>query len=68
VIVQYSIIMGRLSIVLFTCFAILPMYGYETKILHKGRGKFKILNDEYGGKYSNKIVDASDVVRCKTEI
>ena len=42
--------------------------GFDAKIVHKGRGKFKILNDEYGGKYSNKIVDASDVVRCKIEI
>jgi hypothetical protein len=28
----------------------------------------KILADEYGGKYINKIVDASDVVRCKIDI
>jgi hypothetical protein len=41
---------------------------FEAKIVHKGRGKFKILNDEYGGKYNNKIVDASDVIRCKIEI
>jgi hypothetical protein len=40
----------------------------EAKIVHKGRGKFKILNDEYGGRYINKIVDASDVVRCIVEI
>jgi hypothetical protein len=33
---------------------------FEAKIIHKGRGKFKILNDEYGGKYTNKIVDASE--------
>jgi hypothetical protein len=39
----------------------------EAKIIHKGRGKFKILEDRYGGKYINKIVDASDVIRC-TEI
>lgn len=25
-------------------------------------------NDEYGGKYCNKIVNASDVIRCKIEI
>jgi hypothetical protein len=41
---------------------------FEAKIIHKGRGKFKILNDEYGGKYTNKMVDASDVVRCRIEI
>ena len=39
----------------------------EAKIIHKGRGKFKIIEDRYGGKYTNKIVDASDVIRC-TEI
>jgi hypothetical protein len=33
-----------------------------------GRGMFKILNDEYGGIYTNKLVDASDVIRCKIEI
>lgn len=41
---------------------------FEAKIVHKGRGKFKILNDQYGGKYDNKIVDASDILRCKIDI
>jgi hypothetical protein len=50
------------------CYIVIDGRGFDAKIMHKGRGKFKILNDEYGGKYSNKIVDASDVVRCKTEI
>jgi hypothetical protein len=36
----------------------------EAKIVHKGRGKFKILEDKCIGKYINKIVDASDVIRC----
>ena len=40
----------------------------EAKIFHKGRGKFKIVNDKYGGIYINKIVDASDIVHCKVEI
>ena len=35
----------------------------DAKIIHKGRGKFKILEDRYMGKYINKIVDASDVIR-----
>ena len=39
----------------------------EAKIVHKGRGKFKILEDKCIGKYINKIVDASDIIRC-TEI
>jgi hypothetical protein len=50
------------------CFLRIDGSGFDAKIIHKGRGKFKILNDEYGGKYSNKIVDASDVVRCKITI
>lgn len=50
------------------CFLRIDGTGLEAKIVHKGRGKFKILNDEYGGKYSNKIVDASDVIRCKIKI
>ena len=40
----------------------------NAKIVHKRRGKFKILNDEYGGRYINKIVDASDIVHCNSEI
>jgi hypothetical protein len=53
----------------YSCWCFLLMDGarFEAKIIHKGRGKFKILNDEYGGKYNNKIVDASDVIRCKIE-
>jgi hypothetical protein len=50
------------------CYVVIDGNGFDAKILHKGRGKFKVLNDEYGGKYSNKILDASDAVRCKTEI
>ena len=50
------------------CFLHIDGTGFDAKIVHKERGKFKILNDEYGGKYSNKIVDASDIVRCKIEI
>jgi hypothetical protein len=50
------------------CFLLIDGTQVEAKIIHKGRGKFKILNDEHGGKYTNKIVDASDVVRCRTEI
>jgi hypothetical protein len=37
------------------------------KIRHMGRGKFRILAAENGDKYSNKIVDASDVFSCKRE-
>ena len=50
------------------CFLLIDGTKFEAKIVHKGGGKFKILDDEYGGKYDNKIVDASDVIRCKIEI
>src|SRR6266487_4190488 len=50
------------------CFLCVDQVTLEAKIVHKGRGKFKILNDEYGGRYINKIVDASDVIRCIVEI
>lgn len=50
------------------CFLLIDGTKFEAKIVHKGGGKFKILDDEYGGKYNNKIVDASDVIRCKIEI
>ena len=50
------------------CFLCIDEVTVEAKIVHKGRGKFKILNDEFGGRYINKIVDASDVVRCIVEI
>jgi hypothetical protein len=49
------------------CFLFVDEAELEAKIVHKGRGKFKILEDKYGGKYINKIVDASDIIRC-TEI
>jgi hypothetical protein len=32
------------------CFLHIDGTGFDAKIIHKGRGKFKILNDEYGGK------------------
>jgi hypothetical protein len=50
------------------CYIVIDGDRFEGKIIHKGRGKFKILADEYGGKYINKIVDASDVIRCKIDI
>jgi hypothetical protein len=50
-----------------SCWSVLSIegLGIEAKIIHKGRGKFKILEDNYNGKYIGKIVDASDVIRCK---
>jgi hypothetical protein len=37
----------------------------KAKIVNKGRGKFKILNDEYGGRYIDKIVDLKCIMQYK---
>jgi hypothetical protein len=39
----------------------------EAKIIHVGRGKFKILDDVKGGKYAEKKIDASDIFYCRLE-
>jgi hypothetical protein len=51
----------------YSCWSVLFIDGLviEAKIIHKDRGKFKIIEDNYKSKYVNKIVAASDVVRCK---
>lgn len=36
----------------------------DAKIIHKGRGKFRVVEDKCKGKYVSKIVDASDVIHC----
>ena len=37
----------------------------KAKISHVGRGKFRILEDDENGKYSNIDLDASNVLHCK---
>jgi len=51
----------------YSCWSVLFIDGLviEAKIIHKWRGKFIIVGDNYKSKYVNKIVDASDVIRCK---
>jgi len=51
----------------YSCWSVLLIDGLEieAKILHKGRGKFKIVEENYKSKYVNKMVDASGVIRCK---
>jgi hypothetical protein len=39
----------------------------DAKIIHRERGEFEILEDNYRGKYIGDLVDASDVIRCKVE-
>jgi hypothetical protein len=52
-----------------SCWAIVSIDGFEidAKIIHRGRGEFEILEDNYRGKYIGELVDASDVIRCKVE-
>ena len=53
----------------YSCWCVLLINGVaiEAKIIHKGRGKFKIVEDKYGSIYVNQIVDASDVIHCKVK-
>ncbi|MFL6398961.1 MAG: hypothetical protein ACJ72J_05190 [Nitrososphaeraceae archaeon] len=37
----------------------------RAKVQHISRGKFKILVDKNGDKYTNNIVDASDIFHCR---
>ena len=38
----------------------------RAKIAHKGRGKFRI-EDDFGGHYKGKVVDASDIISCNID-
>lgn len=49
------------------CFLVIGNVVVEAKIIHEGRGKFKILNDKCSRKYVGKIVDASDVIYCRID-
>ena len=53
----------------YSCWSVLLIDGLEVeaKILHKGRGKFRIVEDNCTSKYVNRIVDGSDVILCKLE-
>jgi hypothetical protein len=52
-----------------SCWAVVCINGFEidAKIVHRRKGKFEILEDNYRGKYIREIVDASDVIRCKVQ-
>lgn len=49
------------------CILFIDKAKIEARILHKGRGKFKIVEDKCKAKYVNKIVDASEVILCKVK-
>ena len=49
------------------CILLIDEARIEAKIIHKGMGKFKIVEDKSEAKYVNKIVDASEVIRCRVK-
>jgi len=56
----------NLTVDKYSCWCILfiDKVKIEARIIHKGRGKFEIVEDKFNTKYVNKTVDASDVIRC----
>jgi hypothetical protein len=61
---DFSIISEKSSCL---CIMFIDEVKIEAKIIHKGMGKFKIVEDKSKAKFVNKIVDASDVIRCKVK-
>jgi hypothetical protein len=53
----------------YSCWSVLfiDQLKIEARILHIGTGKFKIVEDKFNAKYVNKIVDASEVIRCRVK-
>ena len=50
------------------CLVLIDKQEIKATILHIGRGKFRIINDEGNGKFVGRIVDAEDVIHCKFNI
>jgi len=40
---------------------------FQAKVIHLRRGKFRIIHDNMGGAYLDRIVDASDIYSCTVE-
>lgn len=49
------------------CITFIDKQEVRVKIIHVGRGKFKIIRDDGSGKHVGKIIDASDVIHCRSE-
>ncbi len=47
------------------CTASIDGDNVRVKIVHKGRGKYLIVEDKMDGKYLTTIIDAEDVVRVE---
>ena len=50
------------------CILLLKDTKLTARIIHIGRGKFRILDDEFDGKYVNETVDASDILSCDLDV
>lgn len=51
-----------------SCWCMVDIDGQEirARIAHEGRGKFRI-EDDSGGHYRGKVVDASDIISCNDD-
>jgi hypothetical protein len=47
------------------CIVVLDGVEVRAKIVHKGRGKYRIIEDNKDGKYLTTIVDAEDIIRVE---
>jgi hypothetical protein len=47
------------------CLVLVDKQKIKATILHIGKGKFRILNDERNGEFVGRIIDASDVIHCR---
>jgi hypothetical protein len=47
------------------CSVLIDESEVKRRIKHVGRGKFRITDDMNEGKYTNTVVDASDVIHCR---
>jgi hypothetical protein len=37
----------------------------KARIMHIGRGRFKVIEDKSGGTFVNRIIDASDIINVE---
>jgi hypothetical protein len=39
----------------------------NARIMHIGRGRFKVIEDKSDNTFVNRIIDASDIIHCRIE-
>jgi hypothetical protein len=49
------------------CLVLIDGQKVKARVVHIGRGKFKILNEGVNRTHVGKIVDAADIVHCRAE-